>query len=827
MPSLARHVARPPAALLAALAALSTHTPVAAQSDPFALPEGLTAQSVAQSAVPLLSEIVVDGKAGARMVTLAGSGDALAIDAQEARDAGLPVPEGASGPIRLASLKLYAWSFDPLRQRLTVQRFRTGENANLKDFAPRPRQASESTPLLALRIDYDLTATLSQSRSSAGGLLSSTLVYGNFALHGSARASTVPELGTPTILRLDTAARLAIPATGTAASLGDFVSAGSQSQRAVRMGGIQIASDFALRPDLVTLPLPAFSGDVAVPTTIDVLAGDQRYTLGDIEPGEFSVRNVPTQPGRGEASVILRDPLGREVVQTARFYVSDALLAPRTTGYAVNAGFVRRRYGFASNDYGQLAATAFVRRGLSPSLTAEASGEWTRGVGNGGLRGDFVLAKVALATIEGRVSSDSDTGRGTLLNIALESIGQKVGGSIRATLPSAGYRDVASRLGDEPPPRQYAAQVFYRLAPNTEFQVSYARQQFRVLPGPRPRDPLSEVMNANLRARLSSRATFFAGAGWRRSSSGSSWSVALGLSMRFGERTNTGLYTSYDDGRAAGSATFARDAIRDGEIGYRGAASISQGSHRVSGGLTWRDRRMLVDGQVEAVNGSVAARANARGTLLLAGGAVFARNQTGGSYALVRTGRVGGIPITRENQAVGVTNDRGLLLVQNIPAQATIKIDVDADRLPADALVRETTKMIRVPQRAVALVEIETTRFRPVLRQLRDTGGAVIATGTAVQFMPSGLTGIVGFDGLVEINAGAQDDRLMVGAPGNGCVAELTEAVLADESGAAITCRPVTIAEMESQAPTSAPKRARDGRTGKRTPALAARVTAP
>jgi outer membrane usher protein FimD/PapC len=812
MPSLARHAARPSGALLAALAAL-TGSPLAAQSDPFALPQGLTAQSVAEADAPMLSEIVIDGAARARMVTLSGRGDRLTIDAEEARGAGLPVPEGASGPIRLSSLRIYEWKFDPLRQRLSVQLFRTGENANLKDFATRQRAASESRPLLALRVDYDLTATLSQGRSSAGGLVSATLVYGNFAINGSARASTLPELGAPTILRLDTTARLAMPADGLSASLGDFVSAGSQSQRAVRMGGIQIASDFELRPDLVTVPLPAFSGNVAVPTTVDVLAGDQRYQLGEIEPGDFTVRNVPTQPGRGETSVVLRDALGREVVQTARFYFSDALLAPRTTGYAVNAGFVRRRYGYASNDYGQLAATAFVRRGLSSSLTMEASGEWTHGVTNGGIRGDFVLGKVALATVEARASRDATAGTGTLLTVALESVGQKLGGSIRATLPSANYRDVATRLGDDPPPRQYAAQAFYRFTPNTELQLSYARQEFRPAGGTVQREPVTEVMNANVRARLSSRATFFAGGGWRRGASGSSWSTALGLSISFGTRTNAGAYASYDGGRASASATYAHDAIRDGQIGYRAAANVSQRSQRVSGGLTWRDRRILLDGQVEEVDGSVAARVNARGTLLLAGGTVFARNQTGGSYALVRTGRVGGIPITRENQAVGTTDRNGLLLVQNIPAQATIKIDVDADKLPADALVRETTKLIRVPRRAVALVEIETVRFRPVLRKLVDAAGNPIATGSPVRAMPSGEMSIVGFDGLAEINAGAEDRSLIVGPAGQACAVELTRADLEGAGDRPLVCRPAVIAEQapaaDPRAPGAKPKRPR------------------
>ena len=793
MPSLARRAARPSSALIAALAALAG-TPLAAQSDPFELPKGLTAQTVRPDDGPRLSEITVDGRSRARMITVAGSGSALTINAEDARAAGLPVPDGVDGPIKLADLKLYEWKYDSLRQRLSVKLFRHGDGDNLKDFAARGEAASESAPLLALRVDYDLTATVARGHSSAGGLVSATVVYGNFALNSSARAATDPQLGSPALLRLDTTARLAFPEKGWSASVGDFVSAGSQSQRAVRMGGVQIASDFDLRPDLVTVPLPEFAGSVAVPTTIDVLAGDQRYNLGEVAPGDFTVRNVPSQPGRGEASVILRDALGREVVQTARFYISNELLAPHTTGFAVNAGFVRRRYGIVSNDYGQLAATAYVRRGLSSYLTLEASGEWTRGVGNAGVRGDFVIAKVALATVEARMSRDSIAGTGTLLHIALESVGPKLGGSIRATLPSANYRDVATRLGDDPPPREYAAQFFYRFSADSELQLSYARQQYRSLLPTGLGDRDSEVLNANFRARLSTRATLFAGGGMRRGSSGTSYSAAIGISLSLGGRTNAGAYASYDDGKFSGSATYAHDAQQDGEFGYRGQMNVSETSQRLTGGLTWRDRRVFLDGQIEEVDGKFAARANARGTLLLAGGTVFARNQSGGSYALVRTGKVGGIPITRENQDVGVTNQSGLLLVQDIPAQATIKIDVKADKLPADALVRETTHFIRVPRRAVALVDIETLRFRPVLRKLSDPSGQPLPAGLPVKALPSGETTIVGFDGVAEINAGTGDTRLMVGNAGQFCVVDLKGVALERGDDHPLACQPAAIA---------------------------------
>lgn len=409
------------------------------------------------------------------------------------------------------------------------------------------------------------------------------------------------------------------------------------------------------------------------------------------------------------------------------------------------------------------------------------------------MRGDFVLAKVALATVEARASNDATAGTGTLLYVALELVGGKLGGSIRATLPSKNYRDVATRLGDDPPPREYAAQLFYRFSGDTDIQLSYARQDYRSLIPLGLGDRTSGVVNANVRSRLSNRATLFAGGGVRRGSSGPAISAAVGVSLSLGGRTNAGAHASYNDGSLAASATYSRDAQQDGEIGYRGAANYSNGSQRLTGGATWRNRQILLDGQVEEVNGAFAARADARGTLLLAGGSVFARNQTGGSYALVRTGHVGGIPITRENVEVGTTDRNGLLLVQNIPAQATIKIDVKADKLPVDALVRETTKYIRVPQRAVALVEIETLRFRPILRKLVDQAGQPLTAGLPVRALPSGETTMVGFDGVAEINAGARDTRLLVGRTGQTCVVELTGVLLADGDRAALRCQPFTI----------------------------------
>ena len=243
-------------------------------------------------------------------------------------------------------------------------------------------------------------------------------------------------------------------------------------------------------------------------------------------------------------------------------------------------------------------------------------------------------------------------------------------------------------------------------------------------------------------------------------------------------------------------------------LGYAFDRSFGPSS-RTAGSVSFRSDYGRLEGQVERVAGRFGLRANARGSLIAAGGAVFARNQTGGSYALVRTGKVAGITVMRENRLAGITTGKGYLLVENIPAQVPVNFDVDADKLPADALARDTRKRIVIPRRAVGLVALDVIRFVP--RPIRVTGpdGEPLAAGTLLQALPSGEPMMAGFDGVVDFNAGGSDRRLVVPGPGGPfCIAEidLSSAAVASESAALPTfeCRagmPGAIARAEPAPP--------------------------
>ena len=110
---------------------------------------------------------------------------------------------------------------------------------------------------------------------------------------------------------------------------------------------------------------------------------------------------------------------------------------------------------------------------------------------------------------------------------------------------------------------------------------------------------------------------------------------------------------------------------------------------------------------------------------------------------------------------------------------------------------------------ASSLVEIDAIRFVPVMRVIVDGAGAPLAPGMRVLAQPSGERSLTGFDGYVEVNAGAADDRLIVGAPGSGCVVDLAGIDLTDEGQGPLVCRTMTIAAGEIERDDTAPAKAK------------------
>lgn len=110
-------------------------------------------------------------------------------------------------------------------------------------------------------------------------------------------------------------------------TVGDFISSSLGWSRAVRLGGISLARNFDVRPDLITFPVPALGGSAVVPTTVDLYINGLRQATAEASGGPFLFANPPAVSGAGKASIVFQDALGREVVIQRPLYMDTRLLA--------------------------------------------------------------------------------------------------------------------------------------------------------------------------------------------------------------------------------------------------------------------------------------------------------------------------------------------------------------------------------------------------------------------------------------------------------------------------------------------------------------------
>jgi outer membrane usher protein len=176
--------------------------------------------------------------------------------------------------------------------------------------------------------------------------------------------------------RLESAYEYRNPASRDILRLGDNVSGALAWTRALRFGGLRWSRDFRLRPDLITLPSPQFTGSAAVPSTVDVYVNQAlRYTQA-VDAGPFVIRHIPVQAGVNDTTVVLRDASGRLQQFSLPFVAAPAMLAPGLSEASVELGWPRIGIASGADRY---AGTAFalgsLRHGWTESLTVEAHAE--------------------------------------------------------------------------------------------------------------------------------------------------------------------------------------------------------------------------------------------------------------------------------------------------------------------------------------------------------------------------------------------------------------------------------------------------------------------
>lgn len=647
--------------------------------------------------------------------------------------------------------------FDSARQQVAIE----APLAQLSLRTTRMGGPSGPSPVAAgnsqagVLLNYDLYASHAREGSQltagtelrifgvANGVLRNTAVLRGYRLGGQADSETADGRWRARSVRLDTDWRFSFPDSAVSLTVGDTLTGFVDWSRPVRLGGVRVARDFGLQPYRVTMPLPVFPGEVALPSQVELYVDGLRQYQGQLPVGPFEMTTLPGISGAGHAQVVITDAFGRVRTLDFPFYATQRLLSQGLTDWSLVAGRVRDRYGIDSfSYYDDVVASATLRRGVSDRFTIELQAEGGGGVRNAGAGGAWLLGMAGVLSLS-HVRSRLGAERGGQTSLAYNWQPGRLHLSLQSQRSHGDYRDIAALYSPPPPTRTDRALLGFTGTAGS-FNLSYLR--------------LDRAEPDTLPAR-------YAGAFWSRSFAGG-WSANLSLNQNLDDRRDRSLFVSVmlplsgarqaslaierQQGRTQGLLDVSQPIPGDGGFGWRAQMRVGEaGGGLVEGGWLHDVGRLMVG--AARFDDRHQAYAQADGALVWMGGGLFAARRVDDAFAVVSTDGVAGVPVTLENRFIGKTDARGLFLATPLRAWQANRLGLDPMALPADIRVDEVSQVAVPRDRAGVNVRFPMTRVRAALLVLHDADGTALPLGSRVDLSSASgdsAQATVGYDGI-------------------------------------------------------------------------------
>lgn len=705
----------------------------------------------------LYLELVVNHRASGRVVPVQTAGGRYRVEAAELRRVGLPVPQDSEDVVWLDTMAGTQVQYDGGRQRLLLTvppDWLPEQQIGASSIFARQAARSSAGALLNYQVYSRLpnkegadTAIWNELRLfGSGGVLSNTGIYRLPQGDGRHAASGFQ--------RYDTTYRYSDEERALTVEVGDFVSNALAWSRPARLGGIQVSRDFAVRPDIITYPLPQFSGQAAVPTTVDLFIDGYRSSSVDVAPGPYTLTNVPFINGAGQAVVVTTDALGRQVSTTVPFYVSSELLNPGMSDYSLALGSLRRDYGIKSLSYAGWGASGSYRYGLTRALTLESHIEGASDMRSAGVGAVFALGSIGTFNAARSVSAAQGE-QGHQTTFGYQYANRLFSAGVQRSDRSADFSDLSSlparyRAGR----RSMQANVSASLGVVGSVGAAYLDVQGQ-------NAHRTRLLNVSWSKPVWGNSSVWVSANRQLGARG--WSAVMQWLIPIGTRDtlSAGLERSADH-RMSRRVDYQRSVASEGGFGWDLAAG--DGGYRRAA-LTWRGTAAQLEGGVFSYGGEDTRWVGATGSLVFMDGVLMPANAIQDAFVMVSTDGVADVPVQYENQRVGVTDASGHLLVPWTISYYSGRYEIDTLDLPSNYRADDVEQRVAVRAGSGYLLEFSIARAGAASIVLHDASGAPIDIGSRV-FGDNGQEAVVGWDGLVYLEQLQPRNTLRVERPG-------------------------------------------------------------
>lgn len=684
------------------------------------------------------------------------------------------------GMVEFARVPSMQYQLDMVNQRIAI----TVAAEQLEDHRYDARQINQLRPTtsLGVALNYDIYAQHSALRnaediSSVASLLNLRAFspMGTFTQSGILRYADPPAPDSKVVVRLDSTFVSSNADALQTWRAGDLITDGNLSwTSAVRMGGIQLQRNFRLQPNLITFPLPQISGAAAVPSTVDVFINNMQRFSQPVQPGPYTIDNMPLITGQGEMRVVVTDLLGRQKVTTLPFYAAPNLLSPGLTDYTIEAGFLRRNYGQISNDYdSHVAGSGSIRVGVNDLLTLEGHTEATVGLLNAGVGGVVGLGNWGVLALSAAGSTDNGD-KGGQAGLSYQFSSNRLGIFASTQRLVRNYQTLAThgegfaitstdQVSLSTPLGKGSISVGYVRAFDTGTVPVSAVAPATTAIASRGSEAATVFYSVSLLERLSLLCSYF-----QQLSPDRTYGVSVGISYFFGGHVSSSAEMEYRKGQGGNlTASVGQSLPVDGTgFGWDLRSRIGR-DHQNQAGVGYRFPWITAEGGVIETYDAITSSLDLRGALVGMGGSLLFANPIFDGFALVDT-VVPNVSVLRENNLVGRSNVNGKLLVTNLGSNVGNHITIDPRDLPPDVELGSDREVTAPSDRAGVLVKFAVTREDAATVSFQGTDGTPVPMGSMVTVNDAKESFIVGYDGIAYLKHLKADNKAVIALPSEG-----------------------------------------------------------
>jgi outer membrane usher protein len=623
-----------------------------------------------------------------------------------------------------------SWALDTRRQLLSLTADpRALRSTDVSAAAKATRSNVPQQP--GAFLNYDLSSASVAARSLHAGLFELTAFRGPLAF--TATQAAVSDDGHEDFSRLDTSLTADFPERRASLRFGDTIASGGQWGRAVRLGGLQWATNFQTQPDLLTLPLASVAGEAAVPSTVDVFVNGSLAATRDVAAGPFSITELPIVSGSGEVTARVRDALGREHLISQRFYASPQLLRAGLDDYSFEIGKVREGYATTSDRYGEAFVQGTWRRGLLDGTTGEVRAQVLEDRFAGGL--GLTQSVAGVGVVQAAIAASGGSGAsGVLAQAGYEYDGRRFSFGAQARWNSSTFRelgdvgtdaerwDVTAHAGwSSPRLGSFAAALVRRedRIKATIASATYSRHLWQ-----------SAFLNVTVSEDFAAHDTF----------------VFAGVTRLLGRGRSADVTVSGGDGATAISGELRQNRRRALGIAY--GLQAEQGEReRVSADAEWRGSAATIGGEVAHRYGATGVRVQGSGALAVVGGYWAALPRIDETFAILSVPDMPNLPVYLEHQLVAHTDGDGVAKLAGLRPYERNTISVDPVNVPLDAQIGQSRLEVVPYGRGGVALQMEIVRTTSALLRIERENGDVLPPGARVAIgertYPVGIEGVV------------------------------------------------------------------------------------